>query len=321
MNANIQIRTTHFSDLPQWDDFVSNSTTATFFQTADWLLLWVKHFGGNIKIFTVYENDTLVGIAPFAVIEDHLELLGTSPVLDGELVTDFGDIITLQGKEKDVWEAILTEFRIQNSEIRKKLKLNFIREDSPSLPVLKDLGGKTEEIDVAPYLELPPSWNEYLSHLDRHDRHELKRKIKRIEREEAFKACVEGEPSDIDEFFRLMGVSGEQKRNFLSKQMRMFFQDVFDTFFPKNNLTLCFLKLDGKNIAAVMGFTFKGQFLLYNSGFDQTYRNLAPGFILKTYLIKYAIEKRMKRFEFLRGGERYKYDLGGKVRKLFRIQI
>ena len=199
--------------------------------------------------------------------------------------------------------------------------MNFIREDSPSLPILKELGGKIEESDVAPFLDLPNTWDDYLANLDRHNRHELKRKIKKNEREGAFKACIEGEPSDIDEFFRLMGESGEQKRNFLSKQMRMFFQDVFNTFFPKKILTLCFLKLEGKNIAAVMGFTFKGQFLLYNSGFDQDYRNLAPGFILKTYLIKYAIETKMKRYEFLRGGERYKYDLGGKERKLYNITL
>src|SRR3989338_6902121 len=248
-----------------WDSLLLHSSTGTFFQRRDWLLLWVKHFGGNTKILAVYEKDALVGIAPFAVVEDYLELLGISPVLGAELVTDFGDIIALKGMEKDIWESILTEFRIQNSEFGKKFILNFIREDSQSFAILKELGGKIEESDIAPFLELPASWDEYLIRLDRHDRHELKRKIKKLEGEGAFNVCVEGEPSDIDEFFRLMGESGEQKRNFLSKQMRMFFQDVFATFFPKNNLTLCFLKLEGKNIAAVMGFTFKGQFLLYNS--------------------------------------------------------
>jgi len=328
MNSNIQIRTVQFSDINEWDNLVINSKTATFFQTLDWLRLWIKHFGGNPKIFGVYENNSLIGIAPFNVVDDHIELLGTSPVLGEQLVSDFGDIIAKEGNEKAVWLAIIKTINNlpagkagQQLTISNKFVINFIREDSPSLPSLKEMGGKMEENDVAPYVDLPPTWDVYLARLDRHNRHELQRKIRKLEAEGAFKVCYEGEASDIDEFFRLMTLSNEQKRNFLSAKMRSFFHDIFATFLPKKLLTLCFLKLDSKNIAAVMGFTFNKQFLLYNSGFDPSFGKFAPGFILKAYLIKHAIEQSFARFDFLRGNERYKYDLGGRQRKLYTVRL
>lgn len=228
-------------------------------------------------------------------------------------MSDFGDIIAKTSYEKIVWKKVLANFKTD------KIILKFIREESPSLPILKDLGGKAEIVDAAPYIDLPKSWDEYLLSLERDDRHELRRKIRRLEKAGAFRVCHEGEPSDIDEFLRLMSLSNDKKRDFLSTKMRSFFQDIFTTFWPREMIYLCFLKLNGVNIAASLLFDFKRDILLYNSGFDPQYAILSPGFLLKAFLIKNAIEEKKKRFDFLRGNERYKYDLGGKEQKLYTI--
>ena len=188
-----------------------------------------------------------------------------------------------------------------------------------SFGILESLGGKAEEVDVAPFLNLPASWDEYLFQLGRHDRHELRRKIRRLEKAGAFKICHEGGVAEGDEFFRLMKISGEDKRSFLSPDMTRFFQDVISVFSPKKMLSLCFLKIKGENIAAVLSFVYRNDVLLYNSGFNPQFYKLAPGLILTAYLIKQSIENGIKRFDFLRGGERYKYNLGGKDRKLYKI--
>lgn len=326
----ISTKILNIDDELNWIEIIKKSTTATFFQTKEWLSLWVKHFlskgqstSGRLGvslIFGVFDDSELIGIAPLSIIDNHIEFLGTTPVLGEELVTDYGDIIALKGREKEVWKGLID--RIKNNELRiKKIELNFIREDSPSYNILKDFKGKCEEIEVSPYLDLPKSWDEYLLNLNRHDRHELRRKIKKSESEGAFKICYDGDPHDISEFFRLMALSNEQKRNFLSDQMKSFFQDIFDTFYPSKMLQLCFMKIEGINIASALVFLHKNQLLLYNSGFDPSYSRLSPGLILKAYLIKYAIEHKMTGFDFLRGGERYKYNLGGRNRKLYRIKF
>jgi len=43
--------------------------------------------------------------------------------------------------------------------------------------------------------------------------------------------------------------------------------------------------------------------------------------LLHAYKIKDAIEKRKKTYDFMRGTERYKYDLGGKDMKLYKIEL
>jgi hypothetical protein len=303
-----------------WDTLISQSSTASFFQTKKWLALWLKHFDGKSKIIGAFDKSDLIGIAPFHIKEGTISFLGTGAVLGKELVSDFGDIIAPFGREKEVWETVIKGIKNNESEIR-NIGLNFIREDSPSFKILKELGGKAEEVDVAPYIDLPGSWDDYLMTLGRHDRHELRRKMRKLESGNAFKICTEGNGRDIDEFLRLMSLSNDQKRDFLSEKMRIFFTDIAKHFGLYKILQLYFLKLNNINIAAVMTFKFKTELLLYNSGFDPEYSYLSPGLILKAFVIKQAIEGGLKKFDFLRGGEKYKYDLGGKERKLYKINI
>ena len=49
---------------------------------------------------------------------------------------------------------------------------------------------------------------------------------------------------------------------------------------------------------------------LYNSGFRPEAAALSPGLILLAHIIRDAIERGQRRFDFLRGEERYKYDFG-----------
>lgn len=311
------IKEIRLEDSLSWDQLIRDSNTASFFQTKEWLRVWCKHFpseGSEVKIIGVFDGDNLLGVAPLEISENSVNFLGINPVLGGELVSDFGDIIIKSGREKEVWENLIRQCLADSQSIA----LNFIREDSPSFKILQELGGEVKEIDVAPYIDLPGTWDEYLNSLARHDRHELRRKMRKIAEEGAIMTDYRGDDNDSEEFFALMVNSNERKKNFLTPEMKLFFHEVIKTFYP-DKLALSFLK-SGKNyIAGVLTFLFKDEVLLYNSGFDSKYANLAAGLILKAYLIKKAIETGKKKFDFLRGGERYKYDLGGKERKLYKV--
>lgn len=305
-------------DESNWDNLVMYSATATFFQNKEWLILWLKHFPVDHTIIGVYEGQESIGIVPLNFANDKVNLLGVTPVLNGELVSDFGDIITKKGREKEVWEMLLGNR--QQATGNRVLEFNFIREDSPSLDILRTLGGTTEEVDKAPYLDLPKTWEEYLECLDRHNRHELKRKMRKIENEDVQIVTSSGSLEDINELFRLMILSDE-KRRFLSEEMKAYFQDLIISCYKNKYAELMFMQKDHINIAATLSFHYRDDVLLYNSGFDPQYGYLSAGLILKAHLIKRAIEQNKKRFDFLRGNERYKYDLGGKERKLYKIKI
>ncbi len=307
------LREIKLQDVFNWDDLVRQSPTATFFQTREWLKIWLKHFPVEHKIIGIYEGEELIGIAPLNLVNDKVNLLGITPVLHGELVSDYGDIIAKTSYEKIIWREILTKF--------KSIVLDFVREDSPSLKILQELGGETEEVDEAPYLDLPKTWEEYLLSLDRHNRHELKRKMRKIENEDVTIVSSSGSLEDITELFRLMEISIEEKKRFLSPEMKAYFQDIVASGLKNKTAELMFMQKDHRNIAVTLSFIYQNDVLLYNSGFDPEYGYLSAGLILKAHLIKRAIEQNMKRFDFLRGNERYKYDLGGKKRKLYKISF
>lgn len=302
-----------FEEKLEWDQLIEKSSTASFFQTKEWVQVWVKHFPVEMKILGVFEGEELIGLAAFSLVNETIHFLGTTPVLGGELVSDFGDIIAKTSYEETVWKEVFAKLKV------KKLKadLNYIRGDSPSFPILKEMGGRVEEVDDAPYIDLPNTWDAYVSTLNRHDRHELKRKLKKAESEQVTLVLSQNVRSDTDEFFRLMQLSNIQKKDFLTEKMQAFFRDFIQTFSVQDTLELFFLKKEEKNIGSVILFTYKDAVLLYNSGFDPAFSSLSPGFVLVALTIRHAIEKGRKRFDFLRGNERYKYDLGGRERKLY----
>jgi tetratricopeptide (TPR) repeat protein len=60
----------------------------------------------------------------------------------------------------------------------------------------------------------------------------------------------------------------------------------------------------------------KKSFLFYITGRDESFAGSQPGLILHGHSIRYAICLGMKRYDFLRGNERYKYSFGVKERRL-----
>jgi len=255
----------------------------------------------------------------FSTKEEVVKFLGMEPVMGKEEVTDYGDIVA-QDKEKALKE-IISDFKKRGY---KKLQLDYVRKDSETYALLKsgNLRGQTSQVEVAPYIDLPKTWEEYLSSLERKHRKELKRKIKRLEGENRFYQCTkETVEDDFEEFVRLHRLSDPNKSKFMSEKMKEFFWDVKTTRFPGWQSHLCFLKLEDKPVASVMTFESDEEVWLYNSGFDPEFSYYSVGLLLKSYKIKKAIESGKRRYDFLRGSERYKYELGGVDRQLYKIVI
>ncbi len=328
-------------DLESWNRLLKNSSTATIFQTPEYLKAWTETFLEDKKeifLVAVYEKKELIGLAPlrkrfWASRNDgkSITFLGTDPVGEGQdLVTDFGDIVAKNGREKEIWEEIIRGMR-ETKEAR-EVVLDYIRESSPSFKILKEEGHEVSEMidnampDVAPYLDLPKTWEEYLLNLGRKERHELRRKLRRLEEhgytiEQVANVAQVGQVETIREFISLHKTSTVEKDRFMTNQMEGFFTKVAYNSGSKNLVDLTFMRFGQQKVAATFSFVWKDEYWLYNSGFDRAYDSLAVGFLLKALTIKMAIEKGFKRYSFLRGNERYKYDLGGKDEKLYKVQI
>jgi CelD/BcsL family acetyltransferase involved in cellulose biosynthesis len=89
----------------------------------------------------------------------------------------------------------------------------------------------------------------------------------------------------------------------------------------EDRIELVFLTLGGVRTAAVLCFREPEETLLYNSGYDPAYAYLSVGLLSKALALRKAIEEGKKRFDFLRGPEPYKYDLGARDLAVYRCTV
>ena len=102
--------------------------------------------------------------------------------------------------------------------------------------------------------------------------------------------------------------------------METYFREIAHRFRERGWLSLPFLRVEGRDIAAYFSFRYRGIEYVYNSGYDPEYSRLSPGIFLAAHCIGQAIGRKLKVFHFLRGQEDYKYRLGGKEEKIYRIK-
>jgi CelD/BcsL family acetyltransferase involved in cellulose biosynthesis len=79
----------------------------------------------------------------------------------------------------------------------------------------------------------------------------------------------------------------------------------------EGNIRLSFLDVEGIRVASTIYFDYEHEFYLYNSGYNPEYASFSVGLMLKVFCLRDGIVEGKKRFDFLRGAEPYKYDLGG----------
>jgi CelD/BcsL family acetyltransferase involved in cellulose biosynthesis len=161
--------------------------------------------------------------------------------------------------------------------------------------------------------------------LSRHRRHELARKRRRWARDRpgAVLRTAGGATlaADLESFFSLHRSSAGVKAGFMTPAREAFFREIARRLAELGVLRLDLLEDQGRPLAASLGFQTKRTFLLYNAALEPAARALSPGIVLTAALIDRAIGDGLEVFDFLRGTERYKLELGGRVQRLQRARI
>jgi CelD/BcsL family acetyltransferase involved in cellulose biosynthesis len=90
---------------------------------------------------------------------------------------------------------------------------------------------------------------------------------------------------------------------------------------PRGWLRLDFLEIGGRAIATTFGFQVEKTLYLYNSAYEPELARISPGLFLVSELVRGAIEEGLEVFDFLRGPERYKYQLGSQAVPLNNVRV
>ncbi len=310
----------------EWADLVARTPVPMPFVTPAWQRVWLDHFQGDktLRIFTAREGGRLVGIAPLLISEGSAEFVGHYSICD------YMDVAVAPGFEAAFFEQLLE--RLAADGIR-SVELRGIREWSPTLGAVCDCasacgyGVERQDEAKSPSVELPATWDEYLGSLSKKDRHELRRKLRRLESaggEVALRVVTEADEASemLDTLFNLMRISSHHKEEFLDRPgMEAFFREMTRVMAAEGMLRFYFLTFDGQAVASVLNFDIGGRLFMYNSGYDPDYAHYAVGLMSKALLIREAIESGRTCVDFLRGDENYKYDLGGKDQQVYRVVL
>lgn len=282
----------------------------SIFQTKAYLDLFARHF--------VLTKSSVIDETFEILTDKKAVLLGMKPVLNNQEITDFGDIGPIS--EDDLRQSIQT---LRDVHHVSSIQFDYIKESSPLFKILSTIS-KTSPIlqEVSPYIVLPDSWEIYLESLERTDRKELKRKFRRLETiAHTFRFIDSKRDEDFEEFVRLHRLSDASKNQFMTEPMKNFFRELLALEIPGWQQKLAVLSIEEKPVSSVFYFESEKEILLYNSGYDPEQKFYSVGLLLIASLIKKSIENHKSKFDFLRGNERYKYDLGAKDERLFQFII
>ena len=289
-----------------------------------WLKAWWESFGGESKphLCSVWCGNDLLGIAALMLEGKKASFMGS---LD---VCDYFDFVVTPGKESEFLLLLVEHLKQQGIS---HLDLGPVRSDSAVIteliPIAKGLGYEfyCGQEDVSFELELPATWEEFLSALTGKERHEIRRKLRRLDNAASTQLRVVEDirevRSEIDTFLRLFTSSRSEKAAFLTAKRAVFFHSLAEAMASLKILKLFFLDLDGKPAAAALCFDYHSTVYLYNSGYDPQLRPLSVGLLDKVLSIRESIQRGRKKYDFLKGAEEYKYRLGGKPIPLYRCQV
>ena len=307
-----------------WTDLRHRLAWNSVFALPCWLEAWWREFasGAEKLLYAVRQDGNVIGIAPLLVKEGGASFIGHADVCD------YLDFVIAPGKEPLFFTVLLDNL---GQEGVSELYLEPLRPDSSVLASLVDVAkGRGCEIsciieDVSLELDLPATWEEYLEMLNAKQRHEVRRKLRRLWESGDVDYCVvedaEAVPYIIDTFLKLFRESREDKATFMTARMESFFRSMANTMAEVGLLRLGILQFNSLPVAAVMYFDYKDTVYLYNSGYDPQYNSLSVGLLSKVLCIKDSIQRGKRRFDFMKGAEVYKYRLGGREVPIYRCQI
>jgi CelD/BcsL family acetyltransferase involved in cellulose biosynthesis/glycosyltransferase involved in cell wall biosynthesis len=306
---------------PEWIDLWSRCPDATIFQRPEWLLPWCRHLAQDeISAVALRRGGRLVALAPLFSWQDRtgrvLSLLGAG-------VSDYLDLLCERTERSQAARALVDWLR--SNPLWDRCELSELRAGSVLLELPHSAWRSTvEPQDVCPGLSLrietpihkavtPSMWSSLSSARRRVERRmkvqveeptpeSLDDLLTRLEQLHQARWQARGEP----------GIMGDERR-------RAFYREAAHRFHQRGLLGMYALRFGDEVAAVLCGFRDRSAFRYYLSGFEPTYGRYSPGMLVVGHAIETAWRQGAAVFDFLRGGEPYKYAWGAQdLTRLYR---
>ncbi len=319
-----------------WNNLLAESTANLPFLRYEYLKGWWQNRGGGewpaseseLAIITAEKDGQLIGIAPFFFAKNRqgvpaLLFLGSIEI------SDYLDLIVRPNDLTEFTTGLIKFLQAGYPQAWQQIDLYNLAENAASLMALENAAiqagwqVKQEALEAVPSIPLPGDFEAYLASIDKKQRHEIRRKMRRAEESgRSLRWYIATDESQLDDeieaFFNLMA-NDPAKAEFLTEIMRAQMKQTMQAAFKNGWLQLAFLEVDGKKACAYLNFDYNNKIWVYNSGLNREFLELSVGWVLLGYLLQWANENQRTEFDFMRGDEDYKYKFGGQPGRVQRL--
>ena len=311
---------------PEWADLWSRCPGATTFQRPEWLLPWIEVFSPREMIAIEVRHDgRLVGFAPLLIYPRETERV---LAFVGGGVSDYLDVLVEPECDLQVIEAILKAIKAVARWTT--LDLTDLPQDSVLLRWSMSghiSGHSVSQHDICSALTLPRTRAELLHLFSKRQRAKLRNARSRLQKAgggQVEVATAETLAEFLEDLFRLhtsRWVHVGQAGVLQDHAIKAFHLASAPDFVARGILRLHRLRLSGRTVAAIYSLFEQETVSCYLQGFDPEFADLSPGTQLMFSVMEDAVERGIRKFDFLRGQEAYKQHWRARREPTYRVQF
>lgn len=315
------VRTLPLAELPaaEWERLLATNPTASAFSHRAVHEAWWIGYGAEATDISLAVYDAagaLHAYLPLMLRPDGVRYLGATYHIDYATV-----LINLTSAERaTAAAAVLVKHlftdtsaldlrRLRRADFAHTLFMSALENDNTRIATLS-----VEE--PAPAIDLTniTTFDGHLERIDKKDRHEIRRKVRRAEGAGVTISAKAHAVDDLAEFIKLhrarWGHHGLFTEDEKGARDETFMRELFARA-PENLITISVARnLEFGAFAAGLFLRDATGIRYWNAGGELAARSLSPGILLFAHGLQMAISEHKHTFDFLRGNESYKYEVG-----------
>ena len=257
-----------------------------------------KEFLNLVKQFN---DDQVTFFEDFAISDKTIVNIGNRDFVDYRPTSEISKKILEDHSISDINFDSLHYFQIQKilqSEVYKSIRV--------------------KKSDISVNLLLPEQYDDYLQNLTKKNRHELNRKKRKFSDQVNSFELLESRENEIFKIFVSQHKKSKGKKGkFMTENVEAYFEKLLNL----DGWKIYYLSTDKGVVSTAFCYENTNGCYLYNSSRDNDFNSINPGIVLNDLIIQGLIHNGKSFFDFLKGTERYKFDLGGKSVQLYDLNV
>jgi CelD/BcsL family acetyltransferase involved in cellulose biosynthesis len=178
------------------------------------------------------------------------------------------------------------------------------------------------------YIDLPPTWDEYLASVHRDRRYAIRNTRRKLEAGTSIQFDVATRWRELEPLYeRLVDLHTRRwsakgvAHAFSTAEYIGFHRDAVKACAARDWVRFYALSENRDPIAMIYCYRFRRRVYYFQTGFDPAFERLRPGLVLIGHAVEHAIGQRDEAFDFLRGEHQYKTQWARGVRETAALRV